>query len=209
MKVKNVDLLVVLGSQIIQEENGVWKPAEHTAMKIEAAVICWKRKLSEKFFISGGYNVGIRYNPKQILQPPNFSFEALAKARWLGPSEAQVICEEMVKKGVPQEKIFLEELSTTSEENAEMLRIILKRTTFQGIKKIGIMSLLYHLQRVASLFKERIPEVDFLLAEDLLAMDGQVGRVVNFYQSPRGGQEWPYEKIRELLSLGRSLKEML
>jgi hypothetical protein len=94
-----------------------------------------ERKLSEKFFVSGGYNVGIRYNPKQILQPPNFSFEAIAKARWLGPSEAQIIFEEMVKKGVPQEKIFLEELSTTSKKNAEMLRIFLKRTTFQGIKK--------------------------------------------------------------------------
>jgi hypothetical protein len=51
--------------------------------------------------------------------------------------------------------------------------------------------------------------MDFLLAEDLLTMDGKVGRVVNFYQSPRGGQEWPYEKTREILSLERSLKEIL
>ena len=209
MKVKGVDLLVVLGSQIIQDKSEVWKPAEHTAMKIEAAVICWKKRLVEKFFISGGYNVGIRYSPKQIMQTPDFSFAALARARWLGPSEARVIFEEMVKKGVPQEKIFLEELSTTSEENAEMLRIVLRRTTFQGIKKIGVMSLLYHLKRVSPLFKERIPEVEFLLAEDLLVMDGQMGRVVNFYKTLRGGQEWPYKEIRKLSCRGKSLKKML
>jgi len=137
--------------------------------------------------ISGGYNLGVRYTPEKILNPPDFSFEALAKARWLGTSEAEVIFQELVQGSVPPEKIFLEEISATSEENAEILSILLKRTTFQGMKKIGIMSLLYHLKKISAFFKEKIPEVEFVFAEDLLAMDGQVDRVVNYYKKPRGG----------------------
>lgn len=134
------------------------------------------------------------------MQPPDFSFEAIASARWRGPSEAALIFQELEKKGVPPYCILLEEVSASSEENAEILRILLRRDCFLK-KKVAVMSLLYHLKRITPIFRQKMPEIAFKCAETFLIMDGQLDRVLSYYQTPRGGQEWPIEELLKQGSL--------
>ena len=53
-------------------------------------------------------------------------------------------------------------------------------------------------------------EIKPLFAEDLLATKkGGIKKVCRYYSVPRGGKEWPVDKIRELLSAQESIGELL
>ena len=216
------DLVILLGSQVKKEGNQ-YTLAPHTELKARAAGIAWQKGITKRFIISGGYNFEIRYTDNEILKNPDFSFEAFARGRQK-KSEAQVIAEFLQKEyGIPLEAMFLEELSTTTEENAEILKILLKRTTFEfagtfmyelteiNTVRTAILTLLYHMERALPTFKETGLGVEPLFAEDLLALEGESGieKVCQYYSVPKGGKQWPVDKIRELLSSGRSIGELL
>jgi len=107
--------------------------------------------------------------------------------------------------------MFFEELSATTEENAEILKILLKRSTFAFAKKIAILTLIYHMERALPVFRSTGLEVEPLFTEDLLTLEGEPGieKVCQYYSVPKGGKQWPVDKIRELLSSGRSIGELL
>jgi uncharacterized SAM-binding protein YcdF (DUF218 family) len=208
---KNYDLVIVLGSQI-KKEGKNYTLAPHTKLKAEAAGIAFKRGIVKRFIISGGYNLGVRYDEREILKNPDFSFESFARAR-LEKSEAQVIAEFLHKEyGVPIEAMYLEEISATTRENAEIVKIILSRKpTFGFVKTIGILTLIYHMEKALPIFKEVGLNVESIFAEDLLAMEGETGikKVCEYYSILRSGKQWPVDKIKELLLEGRSIGELL
>jgi hypothetical protein len=88
-----------------------------------------------RFVISGGYNVGVRYvvddEQQRLLDPPCFSFEALAGAQRGYPSEAAAMKDRLCRHyGVVEgeEAIFvLEEGSSTTLENAAMCKMLVTR----------------------------------------------------------------------------------
>lgn len=112
---------------------------------------------------------------------------------------------------IPSEAILLEEFSATTEENVETLKILLKRTTFAFAKKIAIQTLIYHMEKALPIFRKAGLDVEPLFAEDLLALEGESGieKVCQYYSVPKGGKQWPVDKIRELLSSGKSIGELL
>ena len=124
---KKYDLVILLGSQIKCDSKEIeYFLAPHTALKTEAAAIAYKKEITRRFIISGGYNFGVRYDYEKILKFPDFSFEAFAKARG-ETSEAEVIRDCLIyTHGIPQEAMFLEDLSSNTSEQAEILKILLK-----------------------------------------------------------------------------------
>lgn len=204
------DLVILLGSQV-QKKDDEYSLAPHTKLKAEAAVIAFQKGITEKFIVSGGYNFWVRYNENQILPKADFSFEVFVHGR-NEKSEAEVIRDFMKNYGVPEEVMFLEELSSYTEEQAEILKILLGRSTFAGMKKKAILTLLYHMEKALPAHQKAGLEVEPLFAEDLLALEGEPGinKVCQYYSVPKGGRQWDTEKIRELLSTtGRSVRELL
>jgi len=204
------DVIVLLGSQVTKEA-GQYALALHTELKARAAGVAWRKGIGERFIISGGYNWGVRYGDKQIFPKPDFSFEAFTRARRIGKSEAEIIRDFMRERcGVPEDAMLLEEVSATTEENAEFLRIILERPTFSEAKGTAVLTLVHHMERALPAFRA-ILEVDPLFAEDLLASQGSVwiDRICEFYESPKEGRQWDTNRIRELLTNGKSVGELL
>jgi len=203
-------VIVLLGSQVTRQA-GQYALAPHTELKARAAGVAWEKGVGKRFIISGGYNWGVRYDDKQILPKPDFSFEAFTKARRMGKSEAEVIRDFMREHcGVPEDAMLLEEASATTEENAEFLKIILERPTFSEAKGIAILTLIHHMERALPAFRAII-EVEPLLAEDLLAMQGPIwiDKICEYYESLKEGKQWDTRKIRELLTNRKSIGELL
>ena len=203
---RKYDLVILLGSQV--KKGNILAP--HTELKARAAAIAWREGITKKLIVSGGYNFGVRYDDSEILKTLDFSFGAFVDAR-MCQSEAEIISGYIARYAVPLGVMFLEELSATTEENAEVLKIILKRTTFTFAKKIAILTLAYHMEKALPVFKNAGLEVEPLFAEDLLALEGETGiaQVCNYYSVPKGGKQWPVDKIRELLTSGRSIGELM
>lgn len=204
------DLVILLGSQVKRKDDR-YSLAQHTALKAWAAGIAFQREIARKFIISGGYNFNVRYDYAEILKEPDFSFEAFTQGR-RKKSEAEVIAKFLEDNhGVPKTAMFLEELSAYTKENAEILKILLKRTTFDFAEQIAILTLIYHMQRALPVFRGVGLEVEPLYAEDLLALEGKqnIDIVCRYYSIPKGGKQWDTEKIRELLSSGRSIGELM
>jgi len=204
------DLVILLGSQVKKEGNQ-YTLALHTELKTRAAGIAWQREITKRFIISGGYNFEVRYTDNGILKKPDFSFKAFVRGR-RKRSEAQIIAEFLQKEyGVPLEAIFLEELSATTKESAEILKILLKRPTFKFAKIIAILTLLYHMERALPIFKETGLKVKPLFAEDLLILEDKswIKRICNYYSIPKEGKQWNVSEIRELLSNRKSIGGLL
>ncbi|MCS7369459.1 MAG: YdcF family protein [archaeon GBS-70-058] len=194
------DLVIVLGSQVKKRDNRYFL-APHTELKARAAGIAYKRGIVKKFIISGGYNFGVRYDYSSILEKPNFSFEAFALARW-EKSEAQIIAEFLHEEyKVPLQDMLLEELSATTEENVEFLKTLLKRQTFNFAKRIGVLTILSHMERALPLFKRANLDVKPLFAEELLILEKYgVDKICEFYSIPSDKEEEKIKKIEELIS---------
>jgi len=204
------DVVVLLGSQVMRQA-GQYVLAPHTELKARAAGVAWAKGVGKRFIISGGYNWGVRYDDNQIFPKPDFSFEAFTRARRMGKSEAEVIRDFMREHcGVPEDAMLLEEASATTEENAEFLKIILERPTFSETKGIAILTLIHHMERALPAFRA-IMEVELLLAEDLLAMQGPIwiDKICEYYESLKEGKQWDTRKIRELLTNRKSIGELL
>jgi len=172
----------ILGSQIKKTPKGLVAFAEHTALKAEAAV-CFYNEIMKggcQFVIMGGHNFGVRYDNKKIMESADFSFEALALAQ-NEISEAQAIKEYMISNGVSAEDIFIEELSATTEEQVQIVEILLKRTTFKGTD-VSIFSVAPHLHRSILSFQKICRIANPLYAEDVLRWSGKQKTVVKYYK---------------------------
>lgn len=206
------DLVIQLGSQV-KFANGKYNLPLHTQLRTEASAIVFRTGIAPYLMITGGSNFGIRYNDQEILKPPDFTFEAFADADFLRKSEARVIKEILVNEfGVPSSRIFAESLSSTTEENAECVRIILRRhPMFTGNEKVAVMTLLYHMERALPIFQRAGLSVQPLFAENVLAESGteQIKRVCQYYSTPKGGKQYPVDQIRQLLSEGSSLATLM
>lgn len=206
------DLVIQLGSQV-QFVDGQYKLAPHTRMRTEASAIVLKMGIAPRLMISGGSNFGVRYNDTEILKPPVFTFEAFADADFARKSEAAAIKEVLVNEfGLPSPHIFAETLSSTTEENAEFVKILLRRRpAFTGIYCLGILTLLYHMEKALPVFLSAAPNVEPLFAENVLANadPSEIDRICQYYSTPKGGKQYPVERIRQLLTEGKSLIKLM
>jgi hypothetical protein len=211
---EKIDLCFGLLSQIKKNiKTSEDYPAKHTEMKLDGLVTAFKKRFIYLIMLLGGHNYWVRYDYEKILPKADFSFKAFIKARE-EKSEAEIARKYLEERGIPGDVMFLEETSATSLENAKISQIILERTTFKSVGKIGIFSLAYHLERAFPIFKEIFKGSRFqikpLFAEDFLAMEkGGIERVCEYYSVPKGGKQWPVDKIRELLENGKSMGELL
>lgn len=230
---RRFDLIIVLGSQIGLDQKGEMSLAPHTEMKARAAGTAWRLDMARGFIVSGGYNIEVRYglelkNPVYNGKPgsekePDFSEQAKKQAR-IYRSEASVMAEFLRSEyQVPSWQMILEEDSSTTQENAERCCEILEDMFWElaGSKKarIGVIALLYHMKRALRAF-ENIPMessvsdiVSFfpLFAENLLARAGSdwIEKICQYYSTPKGGKQWNVEKIRQLLTDGKSLSSLI
>lgn len=206
------DLVIQLGSQV-QFVDGQYHLAPHTRMRTEASAIVLKKGITPRLMISGGSNFGVRYSDQELLKPPAFTFEAFADADFTRKSEAAAIKDVLVNEfGLTSPQIFAETLSSTTEENAEFVKILLRRRpAFTGNEKIAILTLLYHMERALPVFRNIGLNVDPLFAENVLADNApsQIERICQYYSTPKGGKQYPVAKIQLLLDEGKSLIELM
>lgn len=205
-------LVIQLGSQV-QFMDGQYKLAPHTRMRTVASAIVLKTGIAPRLMISGGSNFGVRYNDAEILKPPVFTFEALADADFTRKSEAAIIKEVLVNEfGLSSPQIFAETLSSTTGENAEFAKIILRRRPmFTGNESLAILTLLYHMETAFPAFRLAGLNVEPLFAENVIANDDprQIGAICEYYSTPKGGKQYPVERLRQLLTEGTSLSELM
>lgn len=209
---KQYDLAIQLGSQVKCSPTG-YQLAPHTRMRTEASAIAIRNGVVQNLIITGGSNFGVRYDDEKILTPANFSFAAFAKADFTRKSEAAVIKDFLVNEyGVESSRIFAETLSSTTEENAEFVKILLKRRpAFTGNETLAILTLLYHIEKALPVFINAGLAVEPLFAEELLATKGEqdINNICVYYSTPKGGKQYDVVLMRRLLVEGRSLAEML
>ncbi len=209
---KNYGLVIQLGSQV-QFGDGQYKLASHTRMRTEASAIVLRTGIASRLLISGGSNFGVRYNDAEILKPPVFTFEAFADADFVRKSEAAAIKEVLINEfGLSSSQIFAETLSSTTEENAEFVKIILRRRPmFTGNEKIAILTQLYHMEKALPVFRAAGLNVEPLFAENVLADDDRmkIDRIYQYYSTPKGGKQYPADLIRQALMEGISLSHLM
>lgn len=202
------DLVIHLGSQV-QFVDGQYFLAPHTRMRTEASAVVLKTSIAPRLMVSGGSNFGVRYGDEGLLKPPVFTFEAFADADFFRKSEAAVIKEVLVNEfGLTSLCIFAETLSSTTEENAEFVKIVLRRRPmFTGNEKVAILTLLYHMEKALPVFRGAGLNVDPLFAENVLANNdpSQIDRICDYYSTPKGGKLYPVGHVRQLLTEGKSL----
>jgi len=209
----NYDLIVVLGGQIIKINESII-PAFHTESRVIAAGILnyySNNNSNTKFIMSGGYNVGVRYDLKEnkIFNNANFSFESFIEAKKNGPSEAEVMKQFLLKNfNIEQHKIFVEDLSATTIENAKLIKLLLSRENFffPNVKKIGLLTNLYHMSKAAEEFTKANITFDLLFAEDFISLNHPITtkrdwckEMETFYSISRGGKNWNSTAIAEIM----------
>lgn len=207
------DLVVQLGSQVMYN-NGVYVLAPHTQMRTDASALVLQLGIAPRLIICGGSNFGVHYDDTAILKPAVFTFDAFANADYYRKSEAAVIKEALVRKpGISSTMIFAETLSSITEENAEFLKILLRRRPmFTGDERIAILTLLYHMEKALPVFRAAGLRVEPLFAENVLVdhgVQGVLDDILHYYSTPKGGKQYPVEKMRQLLSTGVSLAKLM
>lgn len=210
-------MVVVLGARVGLKK-GKMVPALHTEMRARAAGTAYRKNLTPRFVLTGGYNIGVRYGLDLLIptfgaegsnRKPNFSEKSGIKAKRYR-SEASVMAEFIRKNyNMPPEALILEEDSRTTEENARYCKLIVERC---GFKKIGLLTSLYHMERALKEFRKAGLKVEPIFAEDLLPLESKqwINRICKYYSRPKGGKQWPIKKIRAILTgSNRSLAELI
>lgn len=87
--IPDFDVLVVLGSAIVRVDNAIL-PGPSGEIRCAAAVYMLENAGERAAILSGGYLVGVRYkfDPNELMNPPNTSIAAFSTARMAYPSEA-------------------------------------------------------------------------------------------------------------------------
>jgi uncharacterized SAM-binding protein YcdF (DUF218 family) len=171
MEATELDVIIVLGVQLFRSYDKI-EPAPHTTNRIKAATIAFQTGLCNRFIISGGYNVGISYSleTNTIFTTKRRDFKSCALARFQGPSEAWVIAQSLIEKGIPENSLILEKCSTFTIENTFFTSIILKRYfTDLGNTKIGILTSCSHISRALKAFKDCGVNTIPVIAEKLIS----------------------------------------
>ncbi len=167
------DLIILLGSQVKCSvitglpPSRIYSLTQETKIKTKAAVFLGKTLPSCCFVVMGGHNFYVRYDEEKIIDPPSFEFESMVKGQFL-ESEAMVISQIMRERGISPLRIFTEELSATTEEQAKILPIILERDAFKDLKQIGLLSTANHLKKYFSLFEKEIKGITPIVAETII-----------------------------------------
>ena len=218
-----VKCVIVLGAQCGLNDRNEMDLAPHTKMRARAAGIMYQRGLAEEFILSGGHNFGVRYDrwlstpvfgtPKSD-RKPDFSVEAKNQAHQWPPEAALIGHFMMANYGVPWKAMFQEEDSYTTKDNAKKCKTILEDS---GITEVGLLSQLFHLGRpkgsAITEFREELGNIKIIPipAEDLLVMESPewIQKICEYYSAPKGDKLWAVAKIRQLLTEGKSLVEML
>jgi len=196
--------LIILPLSRIKKIGNEWYPAIHTELKLRAVARFLEKNPDFWILLQGGYNCPVRYDEEKITKA-DFSFSAFSKAREK-ESEANCGRKFLMDHGIKKNQIMVEEVSATSEENAQIATIMLSRTTFSEIVEIKVSSLIYHLKKILPLYEKELGKkfkVGPLFAEDYLPKKD----VLKYYSSPKGGTIWDLQKILE--DPNRSLKELL
>lgn len=231
------DVVILLGGQV-KKVDGNYIPAPHTEMRAHAGATLLLEGATNRLVIAGGKNWGIRYDETHVFLPPekpDFSYEAYAMARHLGPSEAQVIAEfiDSHTERAFTANMLLEELSATTEENAAFVGVMLNRMpAFTGVKSVGILTQIYHMAdgRASSTGQAPKPgalhifrtimqntapsgiSVGPIFVENVLAdhnPERWIPTICEYYSAPKGGKQYDVDRMRQLLTTGQSLAEMM
>lgn len=211
---KKFDVVVVLGSQVCYNVvTGKYSLPAHTSMKTEAAALALRQGLTERMIFSGGYNFKVRYDGSHVLAQPDFSFETVVAAREGWASEAAAMRDVAVSAHeAPLKSIMLEELSMTTEENAIFVNAILRRTTFADVRRVGLLTMLYHMKHALPIFRTHCAdlEVEPVFAEDLLSSDMErCGAIYAYYKTPKGGMQYDIGRMSDLFARGESIGAMM
>ena len=121
-RARPADVIVVLGSQVYAGG----RPGPSLARRADHAVALYHRGYASHILCTGGFT---EREPK---------------------SEAQVACDRIAQAGVPREVLFLEERSTSTEENAAFSAAIMRE---RGWDSALVVSDGYHLLRAALMFE--------------------------------------------------------
>jgi len=226
LAMKQYDLVIQLGSQVRWvPDGGCYQLAPHTDMRTEAAALVVKNGITPRLIISGGSNFGVRYDDDKVFneqhptqKKPIFSFEAFANSDYNRKSEAAVIKDFLVREYmIDSSRILAEGLSSTTEENVEFVKIMLRRRPmFTGQEKIGVLTLGFHMTKALPLFLDAGLDVAPVLAEDVLANQQatwserlkQIDRIKTYYSSPKGGVQYNIQHLEQLLRDGKSVVEL-
>jgi len=213
------DVVCQLGSQVMYETSK-YKLAPHTRMRTAASAIVLKTAIAPRLMVLGGSNFGIRYDdnltfnnqhPKQ--KNAVFTFEAFANSDYNRKSEAAVIKDVLVGEfDIPSSQVVAETVSATTEENVAFLAIMLKRRPmFTGNEKIGILTLLYHMERAFPIFQKAGLNVAPIFAENVLCKHDPTwfNKICEYYSTPKGGKQYDVARIRRLLIEDKSLEEII
>jgi len=201
------DVIIISCARVIKQRGKI-VPAFHTEMRARAGGIAYKRGLVLKLLISGGHTIGVRYNlnPQEpIFALPDFSAEAIKKAHKY-PSEAQIVRDFIERNyNVSAKAMILEEISLTTSGEAAACRPILNKFNF---KNIGIITNLYHMEKLFNVFQEEGIKVEPLFAEDLLVLEKPtywISKIVEYYSTPKRGKQWDIQKIVQNLKENKSI----
>lgn len=202
------DLVVALGARVGLKYQGgldMMVPSKHLEMRLEAIHLLYENRVADRFLLSGGYNVGVRYpetlaepryGDNSFVPPKNFSDIARMRAR-RHRSEASVMTEFLqLMYQMPPECFILEEQSHTTKENALFVQAICKR---MGIKHIGLVTNVYHITQATQAFREPCLDVDGIPAEHVLwaldTTDIWRPKICEYYSQPRGEKLWDVEEF--------------
>ncbi len=211
-------LVVILGAQLLLQ-NDVIVPATQLSVRLAAcAGFSNVHGTPNTIIVSGGYNIGVRYEIENntVLEKPDFSTKAIANARNKGPSEAFIMKQILSDTyQIPSKFIIEEDISATTIENALMCATIMKR---QGRTHLHLLTNLSHMERAVRVFEEAGLTVTPIYAEDYAIFDTQFEwepLLLEMYSGKRAGRLWDVQKMKKILKerlsgdLTRSVKELL
>lgn len=142
----HLDLGVVLGCRVGLNDSGLMALSNAARIRVQAAGQCWKSKLVDRFVISGGHVIGVRYALDMKIpvfgrpnsdRAPDFSEAAKEQAK-LYRSEASVMAEVLNREfGVVPEALILEEGSYCTADNARLTAPIVTRL---GVERIAVIT---------------------------------------------------------------------
>jgi uncharacterized SAM-binding protein YcdF (DUF218 family) len=204
------NLGIVFGAPLVCQT--VWEPSRHLELRIAAAAEAYHSGEVLYLILVGGHNVGVRYGQRSILEIPNFSFQALARAHEY-PSEAEIMFHALATRyDVPNDHMLRETLSATTKENVAFLEILLQRTpVFEELEKVKLITQLYHMPVVLEEFREARVVGEPLFVEDLLH-ETRREDIIDYYRDRRERTKNPFpdvERLAQLMQEGRSVIELL
>jgi uncharacterized SAM-binding protein YcdF (DUF218 family) len=159
------DVIVTLGGGIRKHEKRGWRTTNYSESDNYGALGSRVRIIATEYLAEKG---NVAENFLTTTGKPNY-LENEPDA----PGESEIGKKELISRGIPEEKIFLENESKNTKQNIEN---VLKIALDHNWKKILILSSNYHIPRIKALYEKAIAEnkdyeditIDFQGAEDVL-----------------------------------------